>query len=193
MSRRKRTTEQFDRAARILEDAFFLEQDAVLVDRLRALREMDETKESLAAASGIEDDGILSRLVDLGVTPETVAALATIPLVEVAWADGAIAPAEREVVLNHANAKGIRPGSIEHALLERWLEHKPEPRLLEAWQAYIHGLCAQLVPAERDRLKQELLHSTTATAAAAGGFLGLGSVSTAEQQRLDELLSSFRC
>jgi len=188
-----RTTKQFDRAARILEDAFFLEQDVVLADHLRALREMAETKESLSGASGISDDGILSRLVALGVTPETVAALATIPLVEVAWADGEIAPAEREVVLNHANAKGIRPGSIEHALLERWLLHKPEPRLLEAWQAYIRGLCAQLTPAERELLKQELMHSTTATAEAAGGYHGLGSVSTAEQQRLDELLSSFSC
>jgi len=193
MSRLKRTTGQFDRVARLLEDAFFLEQDAILVDHLRKLRDMEETKEALAAASGITDDGILARLVALGVTPETLAALATIPLVEVAWADGDIAPAEREAVLNHANAKGIRPGSIEHALLERWLTHKPEPRLLEAWQEYVRGLCARLDPAERDRLKQELMHSTTATAEAAGGFLGLGSVSRREQECLDALLSSFRC
>jgi hypothetical protein len=55
------TVESFGRAAKLLEDAFFLAQDAVLVERLRALRKMQESKEALAAASGISNEAILSR------------------------------------------------------------------------------------------------------------------------------------
>ncbi|HOU92007.1 MAG TPA: hypothetical protein PLU22_13235, partial [Polyangiaceae bacterium] len=84
------SVESFGRAAKLLEDAFFLAQDTVLVERLRALRKMQESKEALAAASGIASDAILSRLVELDVRPETVAALATVPLIEVAWADGEV-------------------------------------------------------------------------------------------------------
>lgn len=186
-----RNTGTFDLAARRLEDAFFLEQDRILVERLREMKRMAETKESLAAVSGITSDAVLARLVELDVKPEIVAALATVPLIEVAWADGAITPEEREVVLAHANGKGIRPGSVEHELLERWLTQRPEPKLLEAWREYLKGLCAALGPEERTQLREELLHATKTTAAASGGFLGIGRISRAEQEMLDTLAASF--
>jgi hypothetical protein len=45
-------------AARALEDAFFLEQDRVLIEKLRAMTAMAETKDALAAASGITNDAV---------------------------------------------------------------------------------------------------------------------------------------
>jgi hypothetical protein len=89
MSRNIRSTQSFDRAARLLEDAFFLEEDRVLRERLRAMQNLAESKEALSSVSGITNDVILTKLVELNVKPETVAALAAVPLVEVAWADGA--------------------------------------------------------------------------------------------------------
>jgi len=178
-------------ASRRLEEAFFLEQDRILIERLRAMKKMAETKEALAAVSTITNDAILARLVELDIKPEIVAALAAVPLVEVAWADGKIDPAEREAVLAHAAGQGIAPGSIEHALLERWLEHKPEPRLLEAWATYIDGLCERLSADERRLLREELLRSTRSTAEASGGWLGMGRVSAREQAVLDRLAGSF--
>jgi len=180
-----------DLPARPLEEAFFLDADRALVERLRTMRKMAESKESLAEVSGITNDAVLARLVDLDVRPETLAALAAIPLVEVAWADGNVSAAEREVVLTHAGARGIRRGSVEHDLLELWLKHKPEPKLFDAWQAYIKGLCESLGPEERELLKQELLRSTKATAEASGGLLGVGRVSRGEQRVLDRLAASF--
>jgi len=186
-----RTPQSFRRAARILEEAFFLAQDKILLDRLREMRRMAETKEALADVSGIANDAILTRLVELDVKPEIVAALVVVPLIEVAWADGTVDPEEHEAVLAHANAQGIQPGSIEHDLLERWLTHRPEPRLLEAWQSYIRGLCEILSIEDRHVLKEELLHSTRMTAQASGGFLGVGSISSLEQEMLDKLSASF--
>lgn len=178
-------------ASRRLEEAFFLEQDRILIERLRAMKTMAETKEALAAVSTIMNDAILTRLVELDIKPEIVAALAAVPLVEVAWADGKIDPAERKAVLTHAAGQGIAPGSIEHSLLERWLEHRPEPQLLHAWAAYIEGLCERLNPEERGLLRDELLRATRSTAEASGGLLGLGRVSSREQAVLDRLAGSF--
>ena len=186
-----RNIEPLHLTARKLEDAFFLEQDRIIIERHRAMKKMAETKEAIAAVSGISNDLVLARLVELDVRPETVAAQATVPLVEVAWADGKIDRAEREAVLAHANAKGISPGSTEHELLEQWLTHRPEPGLLAAWQAYIQGLCESLSPEERTALREELLHATRTTAEAAGGFLGVGRVSSKEQEMLDTLVASF--
>lgn len=177
--------------ARHLEEAFFLEQDKILIERLRAMKKMAESKEALAAVSTITNDAVLARLVELDIKPEIVAALAAVPLVEVAWADGKIDPAERETVLAHAAGQGIAPGSIEYALLERWLEQRPAPQLIEAWAAYIEGLCERLSAEERRLLREELLRSTRSTAAASGGWLGLGRISAREQAVLDRLAGSF--
>lgn len=181
-----------DLAARALEESFFLEQDRALLEKLRAMKRMAETKEALAAASGIRDDAVLARLVQLDVKPEIVAALATVPLVEVAWADGRIDAEERAAVLAHADAQGLRPGRMERELLEAWLAHRPEPKLLEAWRTYVQGLCEQLTPEERARLRDQLLHATRAAAQASGGFLGMGKISAAEQKVLDALQAAFR-
>ena len=191
MSRSTRSTQSFDRAARLLEDAFFLEEDRVLRARFRAMRELAETKEAISSVSGITNDVILAKLVELNVKPETVAALAAVPLVEVAWADGKIDAAERHTVLAHANGLGIAPGSVEHELLERWLTHRPEPKLLTAWQTCLKGLCETLDPEERVILREELLHATRATAEAAGGLLGLRKISSAEKKVLESLTASF--
>lgn len=185
--------ESLGRAARVLEGAFFLSQDSVLAGRLRAMQQMKESKEALSEVSGISNDAILTRLVELDVRPETVAAIAAVPLIEVAWADGEVSAEEREAVLSHANNQGISPGSIEHELLERWLTHRPSPTLLEAWRAYVSGLCDRLEEKERALLKAELLHATTVTAQASGGFLGLGTVSGSEQDLLNALAESFNC
>lgn len=191
MPDRAQATGSFVRAARILEDAFFLEEDRVLKARLQALRQLAETKEALSSVSGITNDAVLARLVELHVKPETVAALAAVPLIEVAWADEEIAPAERESVLKHANGIGIVPGTVEFELLERWLTHRPGPQLMTAWQTCLQGLCDSLSAEDRALLKQELLHATKATAEAAGGFLGIGRISSAEQKVLDALATSF--
>ncbi|MBI5508032.1 MAG: TerB family tellurite resistance protein [Deltaproteobacteria bacterium] len=186
-----RTGKPLQSNARSLQDAFFLEQDKILIEKLRAMKKMAENKQSLAAISGITNDVILTRLVELGITPETVAALTTVPLIEVAWADGSIDDKERLAVLAHASTRGIKPGTVEHDLLERWLQHRPEPKLLEAWQTYVRGLAEHLSDQEKTILRDELLHATRAAAEASGGFLGVGKISKPEQAMLETLAKSF--
>jgi hypothetical protein len=177
---------------RDLEDAFFLKEDKKLMERLQALNKLKETKESLSKVSGIQDDKVLQKLVDLDVQPNIVASLAAIPLVEVAWADGKVDDKERRAVLAAVESEGIHRGDIEYEILDAWLDRKPQPRLLEAWKHYVEGLCAILTPEERTALKRELLEHARSIAEASGGFLGLGNkISKSEAEVLRTLEDAF--
>lgn len=175
-----------------LEDSFFLKEDKLLIERLQALRKLEESRNALARASGIHDQKVLDRLVELGVRPESVAPLALVPILEVAWADGKLDDEERRAVLRAAEARGIQPGDLEHQLMESWLARAPRPELLEAWQHYLAGLLPQLAPEQREELRRELLDGARAVAEASGGFLGLGrKISPAEAAVLERLDRAF--
>jgi hypothetical protein len=109
-----------------LEDAFFAKQDTKLVARLRQERERSLAIAALKGASSIEDPDLLGRLVDLGIDARSWTALALVPLVEVAWADGRVEPKERDAILAMARQHGVAPGSPGDALLESLLAQRPE-------------------------------------------------------------------
>ena len=73
-----------------LEDEFFHREDQRLLERLRDLRAAEASREALSKASGITQPEVLDRLLRLGIQAHTLAALSIVPLIEVAWADGAL-------------------------------------------------------------------------------------------------------
>ena len=62
---------------------------------------------------------------------------------------------------------------------------------MEAWEHYMHALCQQLSPEERQSLKEEVLTDARTIANAAGGFLGFGTLSQEEQDVLNRLEAAF--
>ena len=82
-----------------LEEAFFARENAKLRQQLRDLDDTKRKKEALSAASGIANDAVLEKLAALNISSETVAALALVPLIAIAWADGSIDDKERAAVL----------------------------------------------------------------------------------------------
>ena len=175
-----------------LEDLFFLENDKKLIENLKKMKQMKETKENLSRVSGIHNDKVLEKLVKLEIHPETLASIAIIPLVEVAWADGKIDKKESDAILHGAENAGFVKDSIDYVLLERWLQHKPDKKLLEAWKHYIHGLCEKLNSEEKESLETEIFSHACDVARASGGFLGIGSkISDSEQAVIDEMKKAF--
>ena len=175
-----------------LEDEFFRKENERAIARLRELKQRTTSRESLAKAIGITNEKIIDRLIELGIGPEIVSALTVVPLVEVAWADGSLDAKERQAVLERAERSGITSGTADHDLLRSWLEKKPEPRLLAAWTEMVRGLSERMPPQELAALKAGLMERAKAVARASGGFLGVGAVSSAEQDSIDRLESAFR-
>jgi hypothetical protein len=176
-----------------LEDMFFEAHNSKLLDKMREMARQESSREGLARITGIQDEELLRRLVELEISPETWAALALVPMVEVAWADDEIPERERRVILSAAEAGGVTKTSPGYALLEGWLDHKPDARLLQVWGEYTVALCAQLDAKERESLRREVLGRARAVAEAAGGILGLGNkINERERRVLDELEKAFR-
>lgn len=174
-----------------LEEAFFARHNRELVDAMRTRAAAREERLALAAATGISDEAALERLQALDLHPSTLAALSLVPLVLVAWADGKLAPKEREVVLEAAEANGLEPGTPAHDSLLGWLSHLPPGGLFEAWTDYVRALAADLGPEGTARLREDLLDRATAVAKAAGGWWDLGAVSDAERGVLAQLARAF--
>lgn len=66
---------------------------------------------------------------------EKLAALALAPLVEVAWADGHITPAERAGVIEAARSIGLDQNTeFCRTTLRRWLHEPPPTEALEQWR-----------------------------------------------------------
>ncbi len=82
--------------------------------------------------------------------------------------------------------------NVDLNILAAWLNEKPAPALLEAWEHYIKALCCRLSADERRSLKEEVLTDARNIAQAAGGFLGFGKISDEEQNMLARLEAAFR-
>ena len=176
---------------RALENQFFQKEEAKKIAALREVQEKAETKAGLRTASGIDDDGVLDKLVEIGISAETVAAVSLVPLVHVAWADEQIQDNERDAILQGAHGKGIEEGSGAYELLAGWLKEKPGEELFAAWSGYIEALEEQLTAEQLQIVRRQVIDRARAVAAAAGGFLGFKRISDSEERALARLEAAF--
>jgi hypothetical protein len=196
-TKRRSDTMTFDKSAfeargRALEEAFFKQRDQQLIDKLRGELESFEESRKLAHVSGIVQETVLMDLVKAGIKAETLAAVTTIPMVEVAWCDGAVSPAERTAVLNAAVKMGVKPGAAPYEVLERWLIDRPDSRIVAAWKEYVREL-AKLMPKETiDAMHKNVLDRCVRVAEAAGGFVGIHRISKIEQATIDDFANVFK-
>ena len=177
--------------AKALEDSFFAKENERILQELRAVKALEKKKQEFREYLNIENEEILDALVELEVEPETLIAFSLVPLVEVAWADGEIQPKERDAIIKAAIERGVEEGSPTCDLLRNWLQNKPDAKLLEVWKGYIEALKDSLGKRSRAHLKSGTMGRARAIAEAAGGFLGVASISAAERKMLEELEWSF--
>lgn len=186
------SAEFLEQRRKSLEDEFFHKQSQKNLEVLREKLHKQTSKEELRAASGMTDEAVLDKLVNLGIGAQTVMAMSLVPLIYVGWADGSIQPAERDAILQCAHKKGIEPGSPASELLQSWLAQTPGDGLFDTWASYIGALCGQLSEDEIQPLRSEVIEFARSVAEAAGGFLGLRKISSAEDQMLTRIEAAFR-
>lgn len=175
-----------------LEDRFFVQKDKELLEKLRQQRLDQVTKEDISKATGITDEQLLERLVEMEINVQTLTALSVVPLVEIAWADGKMDDKERAAILSAADDAGIAKDAPGYRLLNEWLNDPPEPALLAVWKDYVAALAHTLDQAGYDQVRDNLISRARKVAEAAGGFLGMKKISDAEQKKLNELEQAFK-
>jgi hypothetical protein len=183
---------------RALENQFYEKENqeklAAMKEKLAAADDKlsaKQFKDELRKASGMSDDAVLDQLVALDLRSNTIAALSLVPLIQVAWADGEIQDNERVAILQGAHGKGLEEGTDGYALLQTWLKKKPSDELFAAWEAYIKALAAQLNDEQNRLLKNQIVGFAKMVAAAAGGILGFGKVSSTEEAVLHRIEAAF--
>lgn len=174
-----------------LEDRFFKDQEANKISRLREELASKKQMEELREVSGIDKENVLTALVSLHVGAADLHALSLVPLVTVAWADGHVTDSERAAVLKAAHEQGVKDGSHGHELLDAWLSSKPTGDLFESWKAYASALAGMMSESDATALQESILGLAHDVASAAGGILGLGSVSSAEKAVLQAIADAF--
>lgn len=173
--------------AKDLEEAFFAQENERLLRELREKAEVEEKRQALGAVLKTKDPEIIDHLLELGVGPESVLAVALVPLAAVSWADGSLDDKERKAILKAASERGVKPGSASYAMLEVWLKEKPHPRLMDAWKSYARGIWEQLTDSEKILMHDKIVGQAREIAEAAGGFLGFASITPQEKSLLEEL------
>jgi hypothetical protein len=176
---------------RALENQFYEKEDQEKIAAMKHKGELNDSKDALRKASGMSDDAVLDQLVALGLRANTIAALSLVPLIQVAWADGEIQDNERTAILQGAHGKGLEEGTEGYALLQTWLKKQPTDELFTAWEAYIKSLAAQLNDEQNRLLKNQIVGFAKLVATSAGGILGFGKVSSAEDKVLHRIEAAF--
>jgi hypothetical protein len=135
-------------------------------------------------------EALRAELTWLGFDERSWRALALLPLVDVAWADGAIQPEERALIKGLA-ADRYRLEPEGRALLGGWLAHRPTDDYLRrgrrALLALAHGPAPLAVATPED-----VLALCAQVADAAGGVFGYWRTAGAERAALETIAESLR-
>lgn len=186
----------FKERERSFEEEYFRKHEAKLIEKLRERARLEEIAEALAVKLQVDNPELLEGIMALGVTLDTAAAFLLAPLVQVAWAGGAVTNHEREAVLRVATARGVEKDSPAYAQLEKWLRQRPGDTLFDAAIKAIKTGLSVLTPAEQAERTKRIVDACRQVAEASGGLgkvLGVSSgVSGEEGVLLDAIASTLR-
>ena len=180
---------------RALEEEYFRKKDRELIEKMRQAANADRARGELDQKTGLHDPALLKELQDLGFTPDTVVLLPLVPMLEVAWAEGGITPAERDLLVRFARGRGVVDDSVAGQQLSAWMTNRPDPSVFfharRLTAALLADSAAQIT---RGLTADDLVAYCEKIAAASGGILGLrlGSISLEEKSLLARIASDLK-
>ena len=176
---------------RSLEDEYFRRKDKELIENMRRATTSAAARVEMGKRTGLTDPGLQRELEALGFTPETVILLPLMPVLQMAWAEGEVTPAEHRLVVKLARARGIQEGGAADLQLLDWLDHRPGEEVFTHATRLIRALL--VAGGDAALTADDLVKHCEAVAAASGGMLGiLGRVSAEERQLLTALAAELR-
>ena len=180
-----------------MEADYFRKENEKLLEKLRQGAKLDDIAKALADKLHLDNQELLARVRELGVTLETAPALFLTPLVQVAWAEGSVGNRERDAVLRLARQRDVHEDSPAYAQIVEWLKVRPSDALFDTSLEVIRYGFAVLPPKEQEERIERLIDACHEVAAASGTelarLLGLGDgVSRVEAHMLDEFNARLR-
>ena len=180
---------------RALEEEYFRKRDRELIEKMRQAAKADRARGELDEKTGLRDPALLKELQDLGFTPDTVVLLPLVPMLEVAWAEGGITPAERDLLVRFARGRGVVDDSVADQQLSAWMTNRPDPSVFVHARRLAAALLADsAAQVTRGLTADDLVAYCEKIAAASGGILGLrlGSISLEEKSLLASIASDLK-
>ncbi len=178
------------------EEDYFRRQDRELIERMRKAAAEKAARGPLEAETGIHDPELLRDIAALGFTAETVSLLPLVPILQVAWAEGGVSPAERKLILDVARHRGIAEGSPADKQLAEWLAKKPSADVFTRADRLVAAMLAAHAGPAHDLTAEDLLKYCESIAHASGGILGgllgLGKVTHAERAAIEEVHKALK-
>ena len=188
---------EFKERGRGMEDAYFRQQDAKLLERLHQEAKLEEIASALAEKLQVDNPDLLRRVRELGVTGDSAPAFLLAPLVQVAWGEGTVTEPERDTVLRLARDRGVEVNAPAYAQLLAWLQERPVDALFDtAVEVLKYGFAVLPLEEQEERIKRVVQACHEVATASGGGLakvLGLRSgVSSAEASILDTITHTLR-
>ena len=174
------------------EEEYFRRKDRELLERMRDAAAAADTRKSLENATGIHDAAQIEELQALGFTPDTLALLPLVPVLQVAWAEGGVSGAERAMIVDLARSREIAAGSAADAQLQEWLDRRPSEETFRKASRLIGAMLDQPAGAEMQVSADDLLKYCEQIAQASGGLFGIGSVSAEEKSALQQIAAQLK-
>lgn len=180
-----------------MEETYFRQEDAKLLDKLRQNAKLDEIAAALRDQLHVQNPDLLLRVRNLGITADNASALFLAPLLQVAWADGSVSKDERDTVLRLARQREVEPESPAYAQIVEWLKVRPSDEIFDTAVEVLKAGFSVLPPAEQEERLQRVVEACNEVAMASGGglaqLLRLGnSVSSMESSMLDKIAKTLR-
>ena len=184
----------FAERGRSLEEEYFRKKDRELIEKLRRASAADRARGELSNSTGLTDAGMLNDLLELGLTPDTVSLLPLVPVVELAWAEDGITPAERQLVLSLARSRGIAEGSAADLLLKTWMDSRPTPDQFRKATRVMSALLDSGAPMAKDLTADQLVKYCEQIASASGGLFGMPfrAISMEERNLLTRIAADLK-
>lgn len=177
---------------RALEEDYFRKKDRELIEKMRQASAADAARRELSSKTGVQDPEMLQELQALGFTPETVALLPLVPLVQMAWAEGGVSDAERRLILQVARTRGIEEGSGADRQLAAWLSSRPDSQVFTSASRLIRAMLEAPAGGTTALTADGLVKYCEDIAAASGGILGINRVSSEERALLSTLARDLK-
>lgn len=149
----------FSDREKAMEANYFRQQDAKLLERLRANASLDDIAVALGDKLRIENPDLLERVRALGITADTAPAFLLTPLVEIAWAEGSASKKEKQAVLRLTQERGIEEGSIAYAQISEWLAVRPPDTLFDTAYEVMQAGFAVLPHSEREERIERIIEA----------------------------------